>query len=212
MEKVYISKNSLKRIPFYLSFLKEKKAEGLKNISSTTIAKALSLNDVQVRKDLALVSISGGRPKVGYEIERLIFDIEVFLGLNNSNTSILVGAGSLGKALLGYKGFEEYGVKIVAAFDNDPQKIGQEISSIKILDIKDLKSFCQENMIHIGIITVSLEEAQKTCDLLIDSGVKAIWNFAQTKLSVPDGILIQNENMAASLAILSRHLNQKTKK
>lgn len=212
MKENYISKNSLKRIPFYMDYLKKRKAQGDKYISSTAIAKGLNLNDVQVRKDLALVSQTGGKPKVGYEIDELIADIELFLGMKNTNKSILVGVGSLGKALLGYKGFLEYGLQIVGAFDNDKSKIGKRVEDMIIKSTEEIKLFCQNNLINIGIITVPKNAAQEVCDILIESGVKAIWNFASTKLTVPEDIIVQYENMASSLAILSRHLNDKLSK
>lgn len=207
----YASKNSLKRIPFYLDYLKKIKCEGEKYISSTSIAKKLNLNDVQVRKDLALVSQKGGKPKIGYEIDELISDIELFLGCDNENQSILVGVGSLGKALLNYNGFASYGLSIIKAFDVNKDLFNTTINGIEILPIEEMVDFCKKNEIHIGIITVPNNCAQEICNKMIDSGVKAIWNFAPTKLIVSDDILIQNENMASSLAILSRHLNIKSK-
>lgn len=211
MNNKYASKNTLNRLPFYMEYLKSIKSEGEIYISSTSIAKKLKLNDVQVRKDLALVSSSGGKPKVGYEIDELILDIETFLGFKNNNKAVLIGVGSLGRALLNYTGFENYGLSIVKAFDVSLQKIGKRVNGIEILSLDDISKFCKDNNIHIGIITVPHEQAQEVCDVLVSSGVKAIWNFAPTKLSVPEDILIQNENMASSLAVLSRHLNLKMK-
>ena len=211
MEKKYISKNSLKRLPFYMNYLKEMKLEGRTHISSTVIAKGLSLNDVQVRKDLALVSRTGGKPKIGYEIDELINDIELFLGCRNNNLSILVGVGSLGHALLGYKGFEEYGLSIVGAFDSNEKVIGTLIKGVPVMRMSEITNFCSEKKVNIAIITVPAQYAQEVCDILVEAGIKAIWNFAPTKLDVNDDIIVQNENMASSLAILSRHLNEKMK-
>ena len=211
MNNKYASKNTLNRLPFYMEYLKSIKNEGEIYISSTSIAKKLKLNDVQVRKDLALVSSSGGKPKIGYEIDELILDIETFLGFKNNNKAVLVGVGSLGRALLNYTGFDNYGLSIVKAFDVSLQKIGKRVNGIEILSLDDISKFCKDNNIHIGIITVPHEQAQEVCDVLVSSGVKAIWNFAPTKLCVPEDILIQNENMASSLAVLSRHLNLKMK-
>lgn len=211
MNNKYASKNTLNRLPFYMEYLKSIKNEGEMYISSTSIAKKLKLNDVQVRKDLALVSSSGGKPKVGYEIDELILDIQTFLGFKNNNKAVLVGVGSLGRALLNYTGFENYGLSIVKAFDVSLQKIGKRVNDIEILSLDSISKFCKDNNIHIGIITVPHEQAQEVCDVLVNAGVKAIWNFAPTKLSVPEDILIQNENMASSLAVLSRHLNLKMK-
>ena len=211
MNNKYASKNTLNRLPFYMEYLKSIKNEGEMYISSTSIAKKLKLNDVQVRKDLALVSSSGGKPKVGYEIDELILDIETFLGFKNNNKAVLICVGSLGRALLNYTGFDNYGLSIVKAFDVSLQKIGKRVNGIEILSLDDISKFCKDNNIHIVIITVPHEQAQEVCDVLVSSGVKAIWNFAPTKLSVPEDILIQNENMASSLAVLSRHLNLKMK-
>ena len=184
------------------------KAQGEVYLSSTAIAKGLELNDVQVRKDLALISRTGGKPKVGYEIDELLTDISLFLGMKNNNKSVLIGVGSLGTALLNYQGFAEYGLEIVAAFDKNPDKVNQKVGRYVIKPLSELSSFCKKHEIHVGIITVPAVHAQEACDNLVNSGVKAIWNFAPTKLNVSKNIIVQNENMASSLVILSRHLNE----
>jgi redox-sensing transcriptional repressor len=203
-----ISKQTLQRLPFYLGYLKTLDKDKVENISATTIAEALNLNQVQVRKDLASVC-SLGRPKVGYVTRELIYEIEHFLGYDNAESAVIVGAGKLGKALLGYRGFEEYGLNIIAAFDMDERVVGSEENGKKIFPMNKLKNLCERMKIHIGIITVPAEHAQRVCDTLVDSGILAIWNFAPVHLTVPDHILVQNENMASSLAVLSKHLSQK---
>lgn len=216
MERKEVSKAVLKRLPGYLAYLKSIPDGEAVNISATALANALGMGEVQVRKDLALVS-NGGRPKVGYPREKLMEDISQFLGYDNTTDAILVGAGKLGQALLGYKGFAKYGLNILAAFDVKPQVDATEEGK-PIYPMEQLESFCRENMVLMGIITVPSSQAQSVCDALIRSGIKAIWNFAATHLDVPDGILVQNENMATSLAVLSMHLqaqikdNQETKK
>ena len=180
------------------------------NISATGIAEALGLNDVQVRKDLSLVS-DGGRPKVGYAIEDLIYDIEHFLGYDDTHTAVLVGAGNLGRALLSYSGFAEYGLDILAAFDADPALVGREINGKPIFPMEKLSEVCAQRQVKIGIITVPNYEAQHVCDLLVQSGVQAIWNFAPVHLTVPADVLMQSENMACSFALLSKHLSEKLK-
>ncbi|MBS6846603.1 MAG: redox-sensing transcriptional repressor Rex [Firmicutes bacterium] len=207
MEKE-ISKATLKRLPTYLSYLKALPAEASANISATALAAGLHMGEVQVRKDLALVS-DGGRPKIGYNREHLIADIENFLGYGNSNDAVLIGAGKLGRALLGYGGFAEYGLNIVAAFDANDTLIGTTNGGKPIMHLSRLGEVCQRYKIKIGIITVPAEYAQGVCDLLIENGILAIWNFAPKHLNVPDGILVQNENMAASLALLCKHLNER---
>lgn len=202
------SKSTLQRLPFYLDALQTKLAKGEINISSSQLAKELNLNEVQVRKDLAAASRLGGKPKVGYEISELIGDIKLFLGCNRIDKAVLVGVGSLGTALLGYKGFKDYGLEIIKAFDKNESIIGNEIKGIEICDFKKIDDVIEENNVRIGIITVPAPYAQEVADKLIEVGVKAIWNFAPTRITVPSGILIQNENMASSLAVLSRHLQK----
>lgn len=204
-----ISKHTLQRLPMYLSYIKGFPEDAPKNISATTIAEALQLNDVQVRKDLASVS-SSGKPKVGYNVKDLIAELEAFLGYNDIDNAVIVGAGSLGKALLNYSGFKAYGLNIIAAFDLCEEPT--EFQGKTVFPIAQLESFCRKVNIHIGIITVPASSAQEICDLLVNSGIRAIWNFAPVHLVVPDGILVQNENMASSLALLSNHLREQMKK
>ena len=152
MERKEISKLVLKRLPVYLAYLKNIPEGGSEYISATALANALGLGDVQVRKDLALVS-NGGRPKVGYLREQLIEDISQFLGYDNTTDAILIGAGKLGQALLGYSGFEAYGLNILAAFDEKPVQ-DQTDDGKPIYSIDKLESFCRSNKILMGIITV----------------------------------------------------------
>ncbi|MBE6636187.1 MAG: redox-sensing transcriptional repressor Rex [Ruminococcaceae bacterium] len=200
-----VSINTLQRLPRYLNYLKT--IEDKDNISSTEIAKALGLNDVQVRKDLSAVS-SGGRPKVGYNICALVADLKEFLGYNAQNDAVLVGAGNLGRALMSYRGFSEYGLRIVAGFDPSKELIGKESGGKPIFDLAGLPAYCRDNGIKIGVITTPASAAQSACDLLIEGGIKAIWNFAPAHLTVPEEVLVQNENMACSLALLSKHLHE----
>ena len=204
-----ISKAVLKRLPGYVSYLRSIPEGESVYISATALANALGMGEVQVRKDLAMVS-DGGRPKVGYHRECLIEDIEQFLGYDNTTDAVLIGAGKLGQALLGYVGFEAYGLNILAAFDAQPalEKTGE---GKPIYPMDQLQSFCKGNKVLMGIITVPAACAQSVCDQLIQCGIKAIWNFAPTHLEVPQNILVQNENMATSLAVLSMHLQAQIK-
>lgn len=204
-----ISKQTLQRLPLYLSYIKALPADAPKNISATMIAEALQLNDVQVRKDLASVS-SSGKPKVGYNVKDLVAELESFLGYDNVDDAIIVGAGSLGKALLNYGGFKAYGLNVLAAFDLCEEPV--EFQGKTIFPIDQLEAVCRRMNIHIGIITVPAASAQEICDSLVKSGVRAIWNFAPVHLVVPEGILVQNENMASSLALLSNHLREQLNK
>ncbi len=205
-----ISKQTLQRLPLYLNYLKNLSKEGALNVSAKAIADALDLGEIQVRKDLAQVS-SGGKPRIGYILCDLIRDLEVFLGYDDINDAVLVGAGRLGRALLSYGGFQEYGLNIVAAFDTDSAAVGQTENGKPIFSLDKLEDLCRRMKIKIGIITVPAEYAQEVCDKLVACGVLAIWNFSPAHLSVPEEILVKTENMAASLAILSKHLSEKIK-
>lgn len=208
-EKKEVSKSVLKRLPAYLTYLRSIPEGSSPNISATALAAALGMGEVQVRKDLAMVS-DGGRPKIGYNRENLIEDIEQFLGYDNTTDAVLIGAGKLGQALLDYTGFAEFGVNIVAAFDVAP--VADHTDSGKAIYTMDkLEGFCKANKIRMGIITVPTAHAQEVCDLLIDAGIKAIWSFASVRLDVPSNILVQYENMATSLAVLSMHLKAQIK-
>ena len=199
-----ISNAVLKRLPSYLAYLKGIDDPNSPYISATTLANALGMGDVQVRKDLAMVS-EGGRPKVGYLRENLIEDIEQFLGYDNTTDAVLIGAGKLGQALMDHKGFEEYGLNILAGFDVNPVMDHTE-DGHPIYSMDKLESFCHTNKVLMGIICVPAPYAQEVCDKLIKCGIKAIWTFATVHLEVPPHILVQYENMATSLAVLSMHL------
>lgn len=204
-KKNNLSKQALKRLPVYMSYLKSLDTEKVEYISSSTVAEALDMNDVQVRKDLAAVCKTAGIPKKGFVVYDLIGGISDFLGYSQGNDAILIGTGNLGMALMSYRGFDNYGINIVAAFDSRPEIIDNK----KIFDISRLDEICKKLNVKIGIITVPDYAAQKVCDLLVKSGILAIWNFAPTHIKAPEEILVQNENMASSLAVLSNHLREK---
>ena len=209
MERKEISKAVLKRLPGYLSYLKGIPSDASPYISATSLAAALGMGEVQVRKDLAMVS-DGGRPKIGYLRESLIEDISQFLGYDNTTDAILIGAGKLGQALLGYSGFGAYGLNILAAFDEKPfaEKTDE---GRPVFPMDKMENFCKTNKVLMGIITVPAAHAQDVCNMMIQCGIKAIWNFAPVHLDVPSNILVQNENMATSLAVLSMHLQAQMK-
>ena len=209
MQNKEISKSVLKRLPGYLSYLKSLPEGTSTHISATSLANALGMGEVQVRKDLAMVS-NGGRPKIGYLREALIDDIEQFLGYDNTTDAVLIGAGKLGQALMGYRGFEDYGLNILAAFDKEPA-VDKTDEGKPVYHIDKLEHFCRSHKVLMGIITVPAAHAQEVCDQLVSSGIKAIWNFAPVHLDVPEHILVQNENMATSLAVLSMHLQAQMK-
>ena len=198
-----VSIETIKRLPLYLRILKGKKEENIKNISSTTIANELKLNSIQVRKDLAAVSKEDGKPGVGFEIDKLIDDINEFLDLNQTKNVIIVGAGRLGQALLNYNQFENE-INVVMAFDKDKSKCNGK--NIRYID--EMSEVIKEMDIHIGIITVPKEEAQNVCDFMVQNGIEAIWNFAPVYLEVPKGVAVKNEDLSVSLSILIKQMGK----
>ncbi len=203
-----LSVQGVKRLPYYLKFLKELEKSNSPYVPASAIADYLGIYEVQVRKDLAAISSEPGKPRVGFSVQGLIADIEHFLGYDNANIAVLVGAGHLGKALMSYSGFGDYGLDIAAAFDRDPQLVGRLIHGRTVYPMERLASICQERNIPIGIIATPAEHAQEVCDALVAAGIKAIWNFAHVKLHVPENVLVQNEDMAVSFALLSNRLAQ----
>ena len=201
-----ISKATLARMPLYLHFLQEESSKGAQYISSTVIAQNISVSSVLVRKDLAFVSSEAGRPRLGFAISRLIVDIEKFLGYDNLSDAIIVGAGGLGRAFLGYEGFKSNGLSIVAAFDVSEKLIGTTVAGKEILPLSQLEDFVKEHKISIGIITVPKVAAQDVLNKMVGAGIKALWNFAPAPLRVPKDIVLKTEDLAASLAMLAGKL------
>lgn len=203
MKTTDVSRAALGRIPVYLKFI-ESLPQNVETVSATTIAKALGFGEVQVRKDLGAICGSG-KPRIGYTVFDLKASLECLIDSRNGKT-VIVGAGKLGRALLDYGGFSDYGLDILAAFDTD---VSQNNTSGKpILPIDGLHDFCKENNVSIGVIAVPAKAAQEVCDKLCQSGIKAIMSFAPCKLTAPEGVAIQYENMALSLAHLKTQIKQ----
>ena len=204
--KAQLSKNQIRRLPDYLTYLLKKEDEKVEFISTLQIANDLSLNSEQVKKDMQAISTSSGIPNKGREVKKIIKDIQNILGYNENHKAILVGCGSLGKALLNHNGFKDYNLEIVAAFDNNKELIGKTINNIPIYNIDDLKEKRRSHDASIGIICVPSNQAQGVAIRLVASGIEAIWNFAPTNLDVNDDVIVSNMNMAQSLASLAHRL------
>ena len=213
MEKKHLTKNQLRRLPSYLHLLKNLSGSGMKDVSCQTIAYCLDLNKEQVRKDIALISSINGVPNKGRDINLLIKDIETILGYDDTHNAFIVGVGSLGKAFLHYKGFENYGLKIVCAFDNNPDIVGKNINDKPVYNVSEInKELLEKLNAKIGVISVPAEAAQEVADKMVSAGVEAIWNFAPTKLLLPKDIIVSNMDLATSLAVLSHQLYLKKHK
>jgi redox-sensing transcriptional repressor len=202
-----ISENTLRRLPQYLIVLKTLRAEGHVTVSSNEIADAMQLNSILVRKDLALVSHETGKPNQGRTLQILIQDIEKYLGYNTINEAVIVGVGMLGRALLSYQGFKDYGIDISLGFDQ-AASTPYSVNKVPIYHSDKLINLVRRMHIPIGIIAVPKKAAQKVCDDLVEAGVLAIWNFAPVNLDVPKTIYVHNENMAESLAFIASKLKE----
>jgi redox-sensing transcriptional repressor len=201
-----IPEPTLRRLPIYHQYLKRMYEEKkLEFISCTQIGNDLSILPIQVRKDLQIAD-AVGKPKTGYGLEELIGIIEDFLGWNNTTDAYVVGVGNLGAALLGYGGFNECGLNIVAGFDVNEQKIDREIGGKKILNISKLPDMIKRMGIKIGILTVPPSAAQEVADIMVKAGIHAIWNFSPVKIVVPSDVIVQHENLASTLGVLSKKL------
>lgn len=205
--KRILSYPSIRRMPSYLRILKDLVATDQKAVSATFLAKALGFEPIVVRKDFDPLPITG-KSGVGYDIHELIKAIEDHLGWNNITDAFLVGTGNLGTALLGYRGFEQYGVKIVLAFDIDPAKTAQTINDVHVLPIDELSLMAERMKVQIGVLAVPAECAQAIADKMILAGIRGIWNFAPVKLVVPENVVVQNEDLAEGLAVLSVKLDR----
>ena len=193
---------TIKRLPSYLHVIENAQREGREFISGTVIADELDLEPIQVRKDLAITGIVG-KPRIGFPVQELIDAIYSFLHWNQNHRAIIVGAGSLATALLGYGEFPRRGLSIVAAFDVLEKKVGRFINGKPVYHIDELQERVPSLEASIAILTVPSNRAQDVAEKVIDSGIRAIWNFTNVKLKVPDGVLVQKEDLSSGYAVLS---------
>jgi len=192
---------AIRRLPSYLQIARQAEADGLEYLSGTVISTELNYEPIQVRKDLSMTGIVG-RPRRGYPVKPLVKSIEHFLGWDNPKNVVLIGAGNLGTALTGYQEFAVHGLNFVAAFDTNPDRIGKYIHGVPVLS---LNSF-EENVKNLGatlaVLTVPSSQAQQVADLIVKSGINAIWNFTNTKIDVPAHVAVQKEDLTSGYAML----------
>ena len=193
---------TIRRYPIYLRCIREMTAAGELHISSAIVAEKLGLDPVLTRKDLAMAGVPG-KPRRGYPAKKLQDALNHALGWDNTTDAVLIGAGSLGNALLGYSGFEEQNLSIIVAFDSNPGLLGLALHGVKVRPMEDLPRFVKRMKIKLGILTVPNAAAQSCADQLVAAGIRGIWNFSSVQLEVPQGIVVQNVDLAQSLAILS---------
>lgn len=206
-----IPEPTLRRLPWYLSCAKLMRDKGEKFVSSTQISKQINIDSSQIAKDLSYVDISG-RTRVGYEVDLLINVLEDFLGFTNLHRAYLFGVGSLGGALLRDSGLSHFGLKIVGAFDVNPDLVGTEINGIPIYHTDELQLRMQKDKVNIGVLTVPIAISQQVTDKMVEGGIKAVWNFTPFRIRVPEGIVVQNTSLYAHLAVMFNRLNENMKK
>nr|WP_320037396.1 redox-sensing transcriptional repressor Rex [uncultured Bacteroides sp.] len=203
---IKVPEPSLRRLPWYLSNAKLLKNKGEHFVSSTQISKEINIDASQIAKDLSYVNISG-RTRVGYDIDDLIAVLEDFLGFTNMHKAFLFGVGSLGGALLRDSGLNHFGLEIVAGFDVNPELVGTFINGIPIFHSDEFQAKMLEYNVNIGVLTVPIEIAQNITDIMIEGGVKAVWNFTPLRIRVPENIVVQNTSLYAHLAVMFNRLN-----
>ena len=190
-----ISDKVINRLTLYHSILTDYLEKNIEYISSPQIAELLHIDNTQIRKDIALLGYKG-KCKVGYKAKDLKLLIEEKLKFKTVKTAFIVGAGNLGMALAKYDNFTNYGLNIIALFDNDRKKIGTTINGkLLVLDVEKLPNLARKNNVDIAILTVPGKYAQKTADFLVSANIKYIWNFTPTVLSVPKNVQVWNENL-----------------
>ena len=192
---------TIRRLPWYLSYVRMLDKEHVEYVSSTQISKELNVQSSQIAKDLSFLNIRG-KTRMGYEVHSMVTELENFLGFNREHDAVVIGTGSLGTALIQDHGLENYGLNIVAGFDVRSEVVGKQLGGVPVYDISELARWQSEHGVSIAIITVPVERAQETADLAIASGMTALWNFTPYRIRAPKDIAIANTSIYAHLAII----------
>ena len=202
MEAKEISKAVIKRLPRYYRYLGELIEENVERISSGDLSKKMHVTASQIRQDLN--NFGGfGQQGYGYNVKYLYTEIGKILGLEEDHNIIIIGAGNLGQALANYAAFENRGFILKGIFDVNPRLQGVSIRGVPIRMMDDLKTFVQNNEIDIAVLTIPKEKAIEVANMLVENGVRAIWNFAHTDLNLPDDVIVENVHLSESLMRLS---------
>lgn len=205
-EKKSISDAAIRRFPRYYRYLGELEASGITRISSQELAEKMGLTGSQIRQDFNHFG-GFGQQGYGYKIEVLREEIGKILGIDKSKNVIVIGAGNLGQALIGYAGFSHYGFKLTGIFDISEKVIGTQMRDLTVLPMEDLEDFLKTNIVDIAVLTVPASAAAEICEKLCSLGVKGIWNFAHTDLTVPSGVTVVNAHLTDSLMQLCFRMN-----
>lgn len=203
---IILPEPTLRRLPWYLAYVEILKARGAEFVSSTQISRALNVDASQIAKDLSFLNLKG-KTRIGYEVNALADTLSGFLGFKTAHKAYVLGAGSLGKALMQDSGLSKYGLEIVAGFDINPEKINTSVGNVPIYHIDSISEVMKTDPASIAILTVPVEAAQESADIAIGEGIRAIWNFTPYRVKVAEGIVMTNTSIYAHLALIYNRLN-----
>ncbi|MDO5394736.1 MAG: redox-sensing transcriptional repressor Rex [Bacteroidales bacterium] len=201
---------SLRRLPWYLAFLTTLRHEHVEHVSSTRIAAEVGVEASQIAKDLSFLDIRG-KTRIGYEVAALETALRSFLGFNEAHNGIVVGVGSLGSALMADRGLQRYGLDIVAGFDINPALRGTLVSARPVYGMERMAEIVRTWDVSIAAVTVPVENAQAVADIIMDAGIRAIWNFTPCRIRVREGVAVQNTSIYSHLAVMYNRLDNSPK-
>lgn len=206
--QVMLPEPTLRRLPWYLAYVNLLSAKNIEYVSSTQISKEINVDASQIAKDLSFLNIKG-KTRIGYEVKSLARELVDFLGFKKQHNTFMMGVGSLGAALIQDSGLSQYGLRIVAGFDVNPLRIGTSICGVPIFHVSELAQRQQEFNAEIGVLAVPVENAQEATDVMINGGIKAIWNFTPFRIKANENIVIQNTSIYAHLAVMYNRMEAK---
>ena len=206
-KKKNVSMAVIKRMPKYYRYLGELVKNDVDRISSKELGEKIGFTASQIRQDLNNFG-DFGQQGYGYNVKELHNQIGAILGVGKEYNAVLIGAGNIGQAIANYSRFTDIGLGITAIFDANPKLVGMRIRDVEIKDIDELKGYLEENHIDMGILCVPRINAQKVCDVLVNGGVRGIWNFAPVDLVVPDDVKVENVHLSESLLTLVYQMNK----
>ena len=207
LESRDISQAVIRRLPRYYRYLGELLENGVERISSNDLSKQMKVTASQIRQDLN--NFGGfGQQGYGYNVKYLYTEVGKILGLEEDHNIVIIGAGNLGQTLANYAAFEKRGFILSGIFDVNPRLQGMTIRGVPIRMMDELKSFVKENDVEIAVLTIPKEKAIEVANMLVDNGVRAIWNFAHTDLNLPENIIVENVHLSESLMQLSYNISR----
>lgn len=204
-KKILLPEPTLRRLPWYLSYVEMLNSQGQSFVSSTQISHALSVDSSQIAKDLSFLNLKG-KTGIGYNVKDLVDTLNSFLSFKRRHNAVIVGVGSLGTALIHDSGLSNYGLHIVAGFDRDFERVGEYICGVPVFHTDEMRYRRAQFEASIGILTVPADQAQTSADYMVASGIKAIWNFTPYRIKVREGIVISNISIYAHLALIYNRL------